>query len=110
MTEIAKGRQGSWFATVKKTSEYLPCLKRHRWNGDYFEPKFYDPADRRNAEYIDAIKQGRVLVAIYERKDDDTTSLDGDRTGGYLNYVFTVADVQHDEQGLRCRIVSRESV
>lgn len=110
MSEIAKGSQGSWFATVKKTGEYLPCFKRHRWAKDYFEPKFYDPAHRRNVEYIDAIKQGRVLIAIYERKEGDTTSLDGDRTGGYLNYVFTVEDVQHDETGLRCRIVSRQPV
>lgn len=107
MTKIAKGRQGDWFATTTKTGERLPCLKAHFLGarGAYHERWFYDPSQRRNAEYIEAIKLGRVLISPYKPN--------GTRQGtrnGYLNYIYTVDNVRHDEDGLRCRIIAKEAV
>jgi hypothetical protein len=101
MMTIAKGSQGKWFATTR-TGENLPCLKRQFMVGvgQYHEPHYYDPSQRRNVEYIDAVKQGRVLIASYK---------DGVRDG-YLGGIFTIEDVQHDETGLRCRIVSKQKI
>ena len=72
--------------------------------GEYHERWFYDPSQRRNAEYIEAIKLGRVLISPYKTN--------GTRQGtrnGYLNYIYTVTNVRHDEDGLRCRIVAKEA-
>ena len=111
MMTIAKGSQGKWFATTR-TGENLPCLK-HQFlgaRGEYHEPKFYDPAQRRNVEYIDAIKQGRVLVARYDNHVEGRTKRRTERRTGYNEYIYTVEDVQHDETGLRCRFVDKERV
>jgi hypothetical protein len=106
MTKIAKGRQGDWFATAK-TGETLPCLKAQFLGarGEYYEPKHYDPSQRKNVEYIDAIKRGRALVAVYKNEEGKAEKRDG-----YLGGIYTLEDVRHDENGLRCRIVSREKI
>jgi hypothetical protein len=67
------GKQGSWFAKIGP--ERLPVLKARCRVGlkAYHEPFYYDPADQRRAEYIEAIKRGRVLVANYN--DEVASSL-----------------------------------
>jgi hypothetical protein len=102
MTKIAKGRQGDWFATTR-AGEELPCLKAQYLfaGGEYREPHFYDPSLPMNVKYMDAIRRGRVLIASYDTSQKRT---------GYLGYVYLVEDVRHDEDGLRCRIVSKEKV
>jgi hypothetical protein len=104
VTTIAKGKQGSWFATVARTNENLPCLKRDYLGprGEYHEPYFYDPSLPKNVEYVDAIKNlGRVLIATYDKSSKRT---------GYLEYIYLVEDVRHDETGLRCQIVSKQKI
>jgi hypothetical protein len=100
MTKMAKGRQGDWHATNAQTGEELPCLKKHHWAAgpEYHDPHFYDPSVPRNAKYIDAVRQGRVLVAEYEN---------GKRKG-YRPGVFLVTDVRNDADGLRCRFIGSE--
>ena len=104
MKTIAKGRQGDWFAKTRAGGEDLPCLKAEYLaaNGQYHEPKFYDPSQPRNVDYVDAIKRGRVLLATYD------TSQEPPKRTGYLGYIYSVEDVWHDENGLRCRIVSKQ--
>ena len=51
---------------------------------------------------MDAIKNlGRVLIATYDKSSKRT---------GYLEYIYLVEDVRHDETGLRCQIVSKQKI
>ena len=67
--KYAKGTQGNWFATAK-TGEYLPCLKTRYIGrgGMYHEPKAYDTTHGKGREYLEAIQNGRVLMARYETR------------------------------------------
>ena len=58
---------------MTRTGENLPCLKAQFFgeHGKYHEPKFYDAGSRKNAEYIEAVTQGRVLVAVYLNKEGE---------------------------------------
>ena len=113
--EVCKRAAGQLVCHVNKTGERLPCLKnilngKKYWNArtrEYHDPYPYDPMRGQDAEYLDAIKQGRVLFAIYERKQGDA-SRDGTRNGDYNNFVYLVDSVHYDENGLRCRIVDME--
>jgi hypothetical protein len=101
MTKKAKGKQSNWHARLH-TGEELPCLKMDlRGAGtEYHDPYFYDPSVPKNAEYVDAIRRGRVLLAEYEngkRKD-------------YRPSVFFVTDVRSDADGLRCRFAGSERI
>ena len=64
------GRQGSWFAKIGR--EHLPCLKQNHRTGvtEYHDPYCYDPNTSKEAEYIDAVRRGRVLVADYNTAED----------------------------------------
>jgi hypothetical protein len=64
MKKIAEGKQGEWFATLRSTGELLPCVFKEYLTGlsDYHDPYCYDLTTKRGAEYIEAVKRGRVLM------------------------------------------------
>jgi hypothetical protein len=100
--KFAKGRPGDWFATVTKTGEQLPCLDRLFWTGKgYDEPFFYDPSIPKHAKHLEAVKRGRVLFEI--KKGGST------RRDTYLEHIYTVEDVSHDQSGLRLRVTKKET-
>ena len=90
-----------------RNGERLPCLMDMFWLGGnlYHQEHYYNPDVRKNAEYIDAIRRGRVVMAKYEKKPGQPYK----RVGYIEGRVFKVSDVQHDPvNGLNCRIVGSE--
>jgi hypothetical protein len=98
----AKGSRGSWFAEVD--GERLPCVHEHwarKWP-DYNDPGI-KPGGRKENEYIDAIKNGTVILTT-----DDVVSQEPFRFSrtGYVA-IYTVEDVTADDSGISFRFVSR---
>jgi hypothetical protein len=103
MVKKATGSRGSWFA-VTPWGEKLPCVLKQYWGVGvtYHDPYFYDPRLKRNREYIDAIKRGRVLVTINENDGRRYDGAEKVRRTGYIGgcKVFKVTDVSSSESGL----------
>jgi hypothetical protein len=91
---FATGRQGSWFATVDQTDLELPVLKSEHW-GDgatYHDPYPNYLATVQGRRYIEALRQGRALMAKY----------DGRKRVEYRPAIFNVANVTYSpDDGLR---------
>jgi hypothetical protein len=105
MTKIARGAQGSWFATTSD-GERLPCVFKEYWHGRtaYHDPHNYDQSSAKCVEYIDAVKRGRVLM----------TRNEGSREKGWLRKgyigVFLVDDVKYSpDHGLSFIVRERVS-
>jgi|SRR6476646_7024820 hypothetical protein len=66
-TKFAKGRQGNYFVDVR-TGERLPCIHKEHWKAGrlYHQKHYYDPSKPKAAEYIEALKRGRVVVTTSE--------------------------------------------
>ena len=112
MAKIAKGRQGSWFAKVNQTSQELPVLQKEYWGaGNTYHdpyPRYLELAQGRR--YLEALKQGRALVArnirVAKRKDGG----EGWKREDYLNAIFKIASVTYSaEDGLRLIFVGSTS-
>jgi hypothetical protein len=90
MRRKPKGRQGDWFADYR--GQRLPCLKSDCWHGaQYHDPYVYDPAIPKHAEYLDALRAGRAILA--------KQSADGTRED-YI-CLLDITDVEAGEHGLR---------
>lgn len=111
MKRKAKGQQGSWFANRRDTGELLPCIFKeyaHNWP-HYHDPYHYDPSDPTKKEYVDAIKNGRVLLTSNELVGTRYDGANLWRRGNYID-EFVVANVTADKTGLRFDIVGRNKI
>ena len=107
-TKFATGKRGNWFVTLRN-GERLPCLMDLCWMGGtlYHEDYFYNPDKRKQAEFIAAVRAGRVVMAKYEKEPGKPYK----RVGYIEGCVFKVAEVSNvDGHGLSCRIVGSEIV
>ena len=105
-TTFAAGRRGDLFVKVRN-GERLPCLMDMFWMGGnvYHQDCYYSPDESKRAEYVDAIRQGRVVMAKYEKEPGQPYK----RVGYIEGRVFKVNDVRNVEgHGLSCRIVGSE--
>jgi hypothetical protein len=102
MAKIAKGAQGTWFATTSD-GERLPCVLKEYWpGGRYHDPYHYDQSSAKCVEYIAAVKRGRVLMTRNEGSYQK-----GWLRKGYIG-IFLVDDVKYSpDHGLSFNIRER---
>jgi hypothetical protein len=99
MSKRPKGKQGSWFATINEES--LPVLKKEYWIGrdTYHEPYSGYLETNQGRRYLQALQQGRALLASYVDGKRKSTSRD----------IFKIANVTYSpEDGLRLTFTGRE--
>jgi hypothetical protein len=98
----AKGKSGSWFATLSTTGEELPCVHEKWFNGNRGRPYYLDagakPEEAIWEKFIDAIRQkGRVIL---------TSEGENHRRHKYKD-AWRVENVVVDKNGLRFDFVER---
>jgi hypothetical protein len=97
----ARGSRGSWFAEVD--GKRLPCVHQHWVKRLQYNDPGITPGVRKNDEYINAIKDGMVILTT-----DDIVSHEPfqfKRTG-YVA-IYTVDEVVADDNGISFRFMSR---
>jgi hypothetical protein len=105
-TKKAIGTRGSWLATVD--GELLPCVHEYWWvKGDplrrYNDP-LLTPSPRHN-EFVAHIKERRKVILTSDKPYSTDNPIPFERTG-YIA-IWTVEDVEFDENGLRFRFAER---
>jgi hypothetical protein len=102
----AVGERGSWFAKVN--GERLPCVHKYWVKGLHHCDPGYIEGEKQWMELVEAIRQKSKVILT---KDDKTTEVEKksgaafSRTG-YIA-VYSVANVEADELGLRFELTDR---
>jgi hypothetical protein len=105
-TKTATGKRGSWLATVD--GELLPCVHEYWWVKGDPSRRYNDhmlKQSQHNSDFVAKIREkGRVILTT-DKPNSVTIPAPFERTG-YVA-VWTVEDVEFDENGLRFRFVDK---
>ena len=107
MIKKATGSRGSWFATVD--GELLPCVHEYWWVKRDKTRRYDDrllTSSRQSGELVAAIKEKRRVILTKDKPYSPENPAPFTRTG-YIA-LWTVEDIEFDENGLRFRFVDRE--
>ena len=100
----AIGKRASWFAEVE--SEELPCVHKHWWVPDRTKREYFDPGllpSPFNDDFADRIRKANKVILTSDDRNERTGTFT--RTG-YIA-VWTVADVEFSDAGLKFKFVDK---